>query len=137
MNISAAAKKTGLSSKTIRYYESIGLVDIAKRADNGYRDYNEADVSQLKFLQRARATGFSIEECRQLIELSQNPSRRSAHVKDLVMEKVGKVEVQIQELTHMHETLLAMASHCAGDEEPQCAIIDELKHEEVSHERKR
>ena len=127
MNISAVAKQTGLSAKTIRYYESIGLILAAKRAQNGYRDYSVDDAAQLQFLQRARATGFSIDECRQLVELSRDASRRSAHVKDLVLEKADRVAAQIEELKKMHTSLMEMASHCAGDEGPNCAIINELK----------
>ncbi|MCV6620983.1 MAG: Cu(I)-responsive transcriptional regulator [Cellvibrionaceae bacterium] len=126
MNISEAAKRSGLSSKTIRYYESIGLVKVAKRSDNGYRDYSESDVEALRFLQRARATGFGIEECRQLLGLYDNEQRHSSHVKSLVLEKVEQVESQIAELQAMRNTLNTLASRCAGDEGPHCAILDEL-----------
>jgi len=126
MNISEAAKRTGLSAKTIRYYESIALVAPAKRAGNGYRDYTERDIEGLRFLQRARATGFGIEECRQLLGLYSNEQRHSSHVKSLVLEKVDQVEAQIAELEAMRDTLKGLADHCAGDEGPHCAIIDEL-----------
>ncbi|GAA6151978.1 Cu(I)-responsive transcriptional regulator [Pseudoteredinibacter isoporae] len=126
MNISEAAKRSGLGSKTIRYYESIGLVAPAKRSENGYRDYSEHDVEALRFLQRARATGFGIEECRQLLGLYDNDQRHSSHVKSLVLEKVEQVESQIAELQAMRDTLNSLASRCAGNEGPQCAILDEL-----------
>ncbi len=128
MNISEAAQRSGLSSKTIRYYEQIELIQPAKRSDNGYRDYSAHDLEVLQFLQRSRATGFGLDECRQLLELYQNPQRRSQHVKSLVEEKLGQVDRQIQELQAMRDTLATMVSHCAGDEGPVCAIIDELAH---------
>lgn len=127
MNISAVAQQTGLSAKTIRYYESIGLILPAKRADNGYRDYEAADLDELQFLQRARATGFGIDDCRQLLELSRDSSRRSTHVKQLVLEKAERVAEQIAALNAIHKSLMDMAGQCAGDEGPDCAIIDELK----------
>lgn len=127
MNISAVAQQTGLSAKTIRYYESIGLILPAKRADNGYRDYESGDVGELQFLQRARATGFGIEECRQLLELSRDSSRRSSCVKQLVLEKAERVAEQIAELNAIHTSLMDMAGQCVGDDGPECAIIDELK----------
>ncbi|TIX45406.1 MAG: MerR family transcriptional regulator, partial [Mesorhizobium sp.] len=68
MNIGSAAEKSGLPPKTIRYYEDIGLLR-PDRADNGYRDYSTADVHRLRFLQRSRSLGFSVEECRQLLSL--------------------------------------------------------------------
>ena len=63
MNIGNASEKSGLPAKTIRYYEEIGLLK-ADRAGNGYRDYSTADVHRLRFLQRSRSLGFSVEECR-------------------------------------------------------------------------
>ena len=69
MNIGQAAARSGLPAKTIRYYEEIGLVRPATRAENGYRDYAETDVHRLRFLKRAREHGFSVAECRDLLAL--------------------------------------------------------------------
>lgn len=125
MNIGQAARLSGLNNKTIRYYESIGLVD-SRRQANGYRDYTAADLERLRFLQRARVVGFSLEECRELLELYSDPSRRSADVKALVTARVKQVEEQLESLEAMRETLLTMAAHCQGDESADCAIIDSL-----------
>lgn len=126
MNISAAARRSGLSAKTIRYYESIGLIEVAARGQNGYRDYSDRQLDLLCFLQRARATGFSLQECRQLLRLYRDTGRHSAHVKSMVLEKVARVDAQLRELQAMRDTLVNMAGRCAGDEGPHCAIIDEL-----------
>ncbi|MDO7653060.1 MAG: MerR family transcriptional regulator, partial [Porticoccus sp.] len=88
MKISDVAKRTGLDAKTIRYYESIDLVDSPPRRENGYREYNEQGIQQLGFLRKARKFGFSINECRVLLALWANPNRRSAEVHGLVTEKV-------------------------------------------------
>ena len=69
MNIGTVSVKSGLPAKTIRYYEDIGLIRPDRR-DNGYRDYSMEDVHRLRFLQRSRSLGFSVEECRQLLSLS-------------------------------------------------------------------
>lgn len=126
MNISQAAKASGLSPKTIRYYERIDLIGAASRGDNGYRRYNEHDIDVLRFVQRARATGFGVEECRQLLSLYRNPGRHSAEVKTLVQEKLSRVEHQITELLHMRDTLQDLVARCPGNEEAQCSIIDSL-----------
>jgi len=125
MNIGQASRRSGLNNKTIRYYESIGLVQSSRRA-NGYRDYSETDLERLIFLQRARVVGFSLEECRELLELYSDSSRRSADVKALVMARVRHVEEQLETLEAMRETLLTMAANCPGDEGADCAIIDSL-----------
>ena len=126
MNISEAAKASGLSPKTIRYYERIELIGPASRGVNGYRDYCEEDLDVLRFVQRARATGFSVEECRQLLSLYRNTERHSSEVKVLVQEKLERVEAQIQELLQMRDTLQDLVDRCPGDEQAQCTIIDKL-----------
>ena len=82
MNVAAAARRTGLSAKTIRYYEDIGLIRPA-RAGNGYRDYSSDDIHRLAFLRRARGLGFSIEDCRQLMALYRDKSRASHDVREI------------------------------------------------------
>ncbi|MCX2981785.1 Cu(I)-responsive transcriptional regulator [Halieaceae bacterium IMCC14734] len=126
MNISAAAAASGLSSKTIRYYEDIELIPPASRADNGYRYYDVSAVEQLRFVHQARLVGFSVAECRQLLELQSNSQRHSAHVKSLVLEKCDQLEQRIEELLQMQSMLRDLASRCSGNEGPDCAILDEL-----------
>ena len=77
MNISEAARLSGLSSKTIRYYEDIGLVAPAERADNGYRQYQQRAVEELRFIAHAREVGFNLDECRQLLDLQRDQARQS------------------------------------------------------------
>jgi len=124
MNIGTVSKLTGLNTKTIRYYEQIELIAPATRSDNGYRQYSEKGVEQLRFVQRARKTGFNIDECRQLLDLFNNSGRQSHQVKELVLEKADLVAKQIEELKLMHTCLLDLASQCQSDEDPHCAILD-------------
>ena len=92
MNISEAARRSGLSSKTIRYYEEIGLIGPAARSENGYRQYDARDVDELHFLARAREVGFDIEECRQLLDLQRDQHRQSRHARTLVLEKSAQLQ---------------------------------------------
>ncbi len=126
MNISQAAHASGLSAKTIRYYEDIGLTSPAPRGDNGYRRYNEQALGELRFVHRAREVGFSVEECRQLVDLYRNQRRRSTHVRDLVMGKCEDIEQRIEQLRAMQQVLTGLVQRCNGDEGPECAILDEL-----------
>ena len=125
MNIGAAARATELPAKTIRYYEEIGLVRPA-RAGNGYRDYADADIHRLRFVQRARGLGFSIEECRLLLSLYDDEGRASADVKALALDRIGEIERKIDELRSLRATLARLAEHCHGDARPDCPIIDDL-----------
>ncbi|RNL28602.1 MerR family transcriptional regulator, partial [Xanthomonas vasicola] len=66
MNISTVAKKTGLTSKAIRFYEEKGVVTPPLRGDNGYRHYNSHHLDELNLLRQARQVGFTLDECREL-----------------------------------------------------------------------
>lgn len=126
MNISQAAQACGLPNKTIRYYEDIGLVVPQRQQGNDYRIYSLDDVAQLRFLQRARAVGFSLDECRELLALYANPQRRCVQVKAMVKEKIVQVDQQLIALNAMRDTLVDMANECAGDDTSDCAIINQL-----------
>lgn len=96
MNIGIASEKSGLPSKTIRYYEDIGLLRPA-RTENGYRDYSADDIHRLRFLQRSRSLGFSVDECRQLLSLYQDRDRDSADVKAIAKAKLVEIDRKIAE----------------------------------------
>ena len=125
MNIGIASKKSGLPSKTIRYYEDIELLKPA-RAENGYRDYSLEDIHSLTFLQRARNLGFTVEECRLLLSLYNDKNRSSSEVKSLALHKVATIEKKIAELSAMKKMLTRLAKHCHGDNRPDCPILDEI-----------
>ena len=126
MNISDVAKKTGLTSKAIRFYEEEGLVTPPLRSENGYRSYSQQHLDELTLLRQARQVGFNLEECRELIFLFNDPSRHSADVKRRTLEKVAEIERHISELQGMRTQLLALADSCPGDDSADCPIIDNL-----------
>jgi len=75
MNIGSLAERTGVSPKTIRYYESVSLLPRAERQSNGYRTYSSSDVATVNFIHRARNLGFSIKQVAALLELWQDKNR--------------------------------------------------------------
>jgi Cu(I)-responsive transcriptional regulator len=125
MNIGEASEQSGLPVKTIRYYEDIGLVR-PQRSENGYREFLETDLQRLKFLQRARSLGFSIEECRELLSLYEDRNRASADVKALTRAKIKEVDRKIAELQSLKRVLSDLVKACHGDDRPDCPIIDDL-----------
>lgn len=126
MNIGQAARLAGLNSRTIRFYESIGLVEPADRASSGYRDYDQKDVHRLRFVASARTLGFSVDEIRQLLALYDDRARSSGDVKHLVLQHVGEIDRKMKELAAMRRTLMHLAERCHGDERPDCPILEEL-----------
>lgn len=129
MNIGDVADLSGLPAKTIRYYEDIGLVEPLRSA-NGYRSFRQSDVHKLAFLGRARALGFTIEDCRSLLKLYADTERASAEVKQIAEEHLDRIDRKIAELTEMRATLSHLVDACAGDHRPNCPILADLAMEE-------
>ena len=126
MNIGEAAARSGLPAKTIRYYGDIGLVDASHRLANGYRDYSERELHRLKFVQRARSLGFTVEECRELLDLYQDRRRASADVKAIAERRIADIRDKIAALEGMEVALARLVDHCHGDHRPDCPILDDL-----------
>lgn len=126
MNISAAAKASGLPVKTVRYYADIGLVKAPSRSASGYRTYDDAAVRKLTFVRRARAFDFTIDECRELLDLYQDQERSSAEVKRIASGKLAEIEEKQRELQILHDELAHLVTRCRGDDRPDCPIIDYL-----------
>ena len=126
MNIGTAASESGVTAKTIRYYESIGLIPPATRAENGYRNYTEFDVETLRFIQHSRRLGFSVKDVGNLLELWGDKERSSADVKALALEHISEVERRIKELETIRRTLMDLTDRCHGDDRPECPILDDL-----------
>ncbi|ENW96395.1 Cu(I)-responsive transcriptional regulator [Acinetobacter sp. NIPH 298] len=127
MNIGQVSKKTGISTKMIRYYEQIGLLGIAKRSDSGYRIYSEQDVKTLSFIRNSRDLGFSSEQMKELLSLWKNTGRHSAEVKQLALKHIENLNHKITQLQEMVNLLQTSADHCSGDDQADCAILNNLE----------
>ncbi|MEO9576767.1 MAG: Cu(I)-responsive transcriptional regulator [Tateyamaria sp.] len=126
MNISGAAKASGLPVKTVRYYADIGLVQAPSRTQSGYRSYDSATVRKLTFVRRSRDFGFSIDECKDLLDLYQDQDRTSAEVKRIASRRLGEIEEKQRELQRLHDELEYLVKACNGDHRPDCPIMDYL-----------
>lgn len=136
MNIGTVAQQSGVPSKTIRYYETIGLIASADRATNGYRSYSPVDTRTLNFIKRARGLGFTIEEVRGLLDLWRDTKRTSVAVKSLAARHLGMLDRKIEELQSVRRTLAHLIECCRGDARPECPILDDLGEETgAAHEK--
>jgi MerR family copper efflux transcriptional regulator len=129
VNIGEAAKLTGVPAKTIRFYEAEGLLQPARTGAN-YRAYGERDLAMLRFIQRARALGFSVREVGCLVALWQDRRRASAEVRRLAAEHIAEIDAKLAELQRIRSTLQDLVHRCHGDQRPDCPIIDELAQED-------
>jgi Cu(I)-responsive transcriptional regulator len=125
MYISDVANRSGLPAKTIRYYEDIGLIK-PLRDGNGYRAFRDSDMHKLAFLGRARALGFTIDNCRALLALWEDKSRASADVRAIAKDHLKQIEAKITDLEAMRDTLSDLVRCCAGDQRPDCPILSSL-----------
>jgi MerR family copper efflux transcriptional regulator len=126
MNIGEAAAETGVTAKSIRYYESINLIPAAERTEAGYRQYGDRDVQILHFIKRSRGLGFSVAEVAELLSLYQDRSRASGEVKRIVEARLSEIDQKISELESIRATLRTLADRCHGDERPDCPILDDF-----------
>jgi MerR family transcriptional regulator, copper efflux regulator len=126
MNIGELSKASGVSSKMIRCYEQIGLTRPALRTVSSYRVYGDKDVHTLQFVRRARDLGFSVKQIKELLALWGDRSRNSADVKAVALEHIAELESKIAAIEEMTKTLKYLASHCHGDDRPECPIIEEI-----------
>ena len=132
MNIGTAATRSGIPAKTIRYYESIGLIPRAVRTEGNYRDYDDNDLQTLRFIQRARRLGFPVKDVGNLLTLWRDRSRASSDVKHLAQHHVEEIDRRMEELRTMRRTLLHLAERCHGDERPDCPILEGLSARDAS-----
>ena len=126
MDIGRASKASGVSVKMIRHYEGIGLLPKVARTSANYRVYRDSDIHTLRFIRRARALGFSMDDIKELLGLWQNKSRSSSSVKKIAGKHVDDLNRKIAELQAMVGTLEHLTQHCHGDHRPDCPILDDL-----------
>ena len=126
MNISKVAKAAGLPVKTVRYYGDINLVAAQQRSANGYRLYDDRSLRKLIFVRRARRFGFSIEACRELLDLYQDTGRSSIDVKRIAEARLAEIEQKQRDLQSLQAELSDLVHACKGDQRPECPILEYL-----------
>lgn len=125
-SIGAMTEMTGLSADTLRYYERIGLLPAPERSSGGRRVYRERDLGRIRFIQRAQAIGFSLDEIGQLLRFREDPTGSSRAVRELAARKHQVVREQIELLQRMEGELDLLTSICRGDSD-RCPILDHLE----------
>jgi len=124
--IREAAQAVGLSADTLRYYEKIGLVPRPARATGGQRQYAERDLVRLRFVTRAQAIGFTLQEIKQLLRFREDPVKCSKGVRALARHKCETLLEQQQALEQMHRELTLLLNLCSGAAD-HCPILDKLE----------
>ena len=126
LSIGDLAKATGTKVETIRYYERIGLLPKPPRTAGNYRDYGNGEMTRLSFVRRARSLGFSIDQVRALLGLSDDRSCDCAKVDLIASEHLREVDRKIADLTLLRNELEAVIQSCSGGTVAECRIIEAL-----------
>ena len=130
IGIGALAKRAGVRIDTVRYYERSGLLAPRARLASGYRRYGEVELSRLRFIRRAQALGFTLNEVRDLLALSKR--RDVSRVKRAAQEKLADVERKIADLERIRKGLRNLVAACPGHGQAEnCPILKALGGEEL------
>lgn len=130
-NIGRLAQLAGVAIDTVRYYERSGLLVPAGRMASGYRRYGDAELRRLRFIRRAKALGFSLEDVRGLLALSDE--RSVAKIKHAAQRKLDDIDQRIAELERIRAGLNILIAACPGHGRAEaCPILNALSQEESS-----
>ena len=127
LTIGAVAKRVGVNIDTIRYYEREGLLPEPQRRASGYRSYGEGTIAQLRFIRRAKALGFTLEEIRELLVLSHDRQLGVKAVKQRAKLRLAALDTRIAELQRVRDGLAQLVASCPGHGAPEhCPILRAL-----------
>ncbi len=126
LTIGHLARATGTKVETVRYYERIGLLGAPARSEGNYRVYSEAELGRLSFIRRARDLGFTLEQVRELLGMSDDRSRSCGAVDELAREHLAAVDRKIADLRALRRELGNLVAQCSHGTIADCRIIEAL-----------
>lgn len=136
MKIGALAREAGVAIDTVRYYERLGLLPLPQRSASGYRQYGHEDAARLRFIRRAKALGFTLDEIRELLDLSGRREVDMAGMKAAAIQKLAGIDGKLAELQRVRTGLEALVASCPGHGALEhCPILDALAGERLAGER--
>ena len=126
VKIGELSRATGTNIETIRYYERIGLLPAPVRTPANYRSYGEPFRARLAFVRHSRELGFTIEQIRSLLDLSDHPERDCAEADHIASHHLVQVEAKIAQLETLRDELTRILGRCRGGIAADCQVIEAL-----------
>lgn len=105
MRIGELATATGLTTKTIRYYESLGLLPKPSRTTSGYRVFSQGDAERLHFISKAKHLGLSLDDARDILTLHDQNQYPCVHVMALLDRKIAEMDALLEHLGDLRREL--------------------------------
>lgn len=121
--IGGLAKASGVKVTTIRYYESIGLIDPPDRSEGGQRLYDNGAVERMNFIRHARDLGFSLDAIRELIALSANTERSCVEIDEIARRHAADIRHRIKRLKALEREMERMIKACSVDKVGDCRVL--------------
>jgi MerR family Zn(II)-responsive transcriptional regulator of zntA len=137
LQIGQVAQRTGLSIDAIRFYERSGLLQHPLRTQGGFRLYQDKEVADLEFIQRAQQLGFSLNEIRELFSIQRHPHEVCVHVRDLISQKLRIVRAKITELQTMETQLTGALRKCStalrqpSEHQDRCPVLETMTKRQI------
>lgn len=125
-SIGALGKATNTKVETIRYYERIGLLAPPQRTDGNYRTYDDEALARLSFIRRSRDLGFSLDQVRALLSLTDQGTQDCKTVDRIARDHMAEIERKIADLIALRHELSTMIESCGGGNISECRIIEAL-----------
>ncbi|SEI54400.1 transcriptional regulator, MerR family [Sphingobium sp. AP50] len=126
LTIGEMGKATSTKIETIRYYERIGLLPKPARTSSNYRNYGQAELGRLSFIRRSRDLGFSLDQVRALLGLSDDRSCDCAGIDRIANQHLVEVDRKIADLQALRRELKAVIDSCDGGTVAECRIVEAL-----------
>ncbi len=125
-SIGDLARETSTKVETIRYYEKIGLMPQAARTSGNHRAYSAAHRNRLTFIRHSRELGFSLDDVRALLKLSDSPENPCAEADTIATQHLERVRSRIARLRALEAELTRMVDGCCGSKVAECRVIEVL-----------
>ena len=129
-SIGQLSKRTGVKIPTIRYYEQMGLIEAPERSEGNQRRYTKDGLSRLLFIRHSRDLGFSIENIKDLLELSQHPEKPCHDAHSIAVQHLEDVQGRISKLRRLEKELERICK-CDSDNISNCSVIETLADHEL------
>ena len=128
ITIGVLAKKSGVRTDTIRYYEQLGLLQPEERSEAGYRLYSDNSVRIVQFILRAKDLGFRLEEVKTLLTLKASQTATCQDMLERTDQKLEEAKANLKRLNNIHNALEKLLEACPGGDMPlsECPILDYL-----------
>src|SRR6056297_3750649 len=120
MRIGQLAERGGVTAKTVRYYESLGLVDEPERTPTGYREYDDTAIERLRFVRDAQASGLTLSEIQSVLELKAVGARSCGHTRALLERHIAEIDAQIDRLHEARAELSRLAQRARKLDPADC-----------------